>query len=155
VLADSLGARVLVDAARRIWTGDDPKGLWMLIVAGLAMIVNLVVLRLLQRYRQGEIQLRASWLFTRADVVANGGVIAAGILVVAIGSRYPDVIIGMAIGLYVIRESFEILRETRGGVSDESPDRRLLLLRAENVRKLLRPRCYTTKSSGAVQNDPA
>ena len=57
--------------------------------------------------------MRASWIFTRADVIANIGVIVAGILVLWTESRVPDLIIGCAIGLYVLREAFEILRESR------------------------------------------
>ena len=63
--------------------------------------------------KSGEVHLRATWIFTRADVIANLGVIAAGALVVATGSRMPDLVIGCAIGLYVLKEAFEILRDVR------------------------------------------
>ena len=36
-----------------------------------------------------------------------------GALVLLIDSAFPDPIVGMAIGLYVIREAIEILREAR------------------------------------------
>ena len=50
---------------------------------------------------------------TRADVVANLGVIVSGVLVAATGVRYPDLLVGAAIGIYVIKEAVEILREAR------------------------------------------
>jgi Co/Zn/Cd efflux system component len=71
---------------------------------------------LLRRYRQDEVHLRASWILTRADVIANVGVIAAGVLVIAAGSRWPDLIIGTGIGLYVLKEAAEIVREARSDV---------------------------------------
>ena len=108
-----LGAGVIVDATRRALLGSEPEGWVMFAVAALSLTVNATVLRMLRRYRAGEVHLRASWIFTRADVVANLGVIAAGSLVVWSGSRVPDLVIGIAIGLYVVKEAFEILRDAR------------------------------------------
>jgi len=113
VILALLGAGVIVDAVRRAVTTSDPEGLAMFAVATLSLIVNAAVLRLLRRYREGEVHLRASWIFTRADVIANLGVIAAGALVLATGSRIPDLVIGCAIGLYVLKEAAEILRNVR------------------------------------------
>ena len=53
------------------------------------------------------------WLFTRADVVANIGVILAGVLVWWLANPYPDYVIGTLIGLYVIKEAIEILHDAR------------------------------------------
>jgi Co/Zn/Cd efflux system component len=64
---------------------------------------------MLGRFREGEVHLRATWIFTRVDVIANIGVIASGLLVSLTGSRYPDLVAGTAIGVYVIKEAFEIL----------------------------------------------
>lgn len=46
-------------------------------------------------------------------VVANLGVILSGLLVLLTGSAMSDRIIGIAIGLYVIKEAIEILREAK------------------------------------------
>jgi Co/Zn/Cd efflux system component len=70
--------------------------------------VNSVVLVMLARYRRGEVHLRASWIFTRADVIANLAVILAALLVKITQSRMPDIVIGLAIGVYVVREAIEI-----------------------------------------------
>jgi Co/Zn/Cd efflux system component len=64
------------------------------------------------------VHLRATWIFTRADVVANVGVILAGVLVLWLGSPYPDYIIGTLIGLYVIKEAVEILGDARQARQD-------------------------------------
>jgi cation diffusion facilitator family transporter len=108
-----LGTGVIVDAVRRLLTESAPEGWVMFAVAALSLATNATVLRLLRRYREGEVHLRASWIFTRAGVIANVGVMFAGILVLLTGSRVPDLIIGCLVGLYVVREALEILRETR------------------------------------------
>jgi Co/Zn/Cd efflux system component len=63
---------------------------------------------MLARYRQGEVHLRASWIFTRADAIANLAVILAALLVRVTQSRMPDIVIGLAIGVHVVREAIEI-----------------------------------------------
>ncbi|WP_074443559.1 cation transporter [Saliniramus fredricksonii] len=85
----------------------------MVFVASIALAVNATVLKLLSRYRDGEVHLRATWIFTRADLVANMAVIVSGVAVLVTEIRALDLIVGAGIGIYVIREAFEILSEAR------------------------------------------
>jgi cation diffusion facilitator family transporter len=106
-----LGVGVLVEVARRVIFGAEPLSGWMIGISLLSLAVNVTVLRMLAPLKSGEVHLRATWLFTRADVVANLGVILAGVLVFWLHSPYPDFAIGTLIGLYVIKEAFGILRD--------------------------------------------
>jgi len=109
----ALGSGVVLETIHRAVAGSEPEG-WIIVGgAMLSLVINASVLRLLHRYRNGEAHLRASWIFTRADVVANVGVIAAGMLVLVTGSRVPDLVVGCLIGAYVIKEAVEILRDAR------------------------------------------
>lgn len=108
-----LGLAVLVEVGRRVLHGAAPASGWMIGTALLSLVVNVTALRLLSPLKSGEVHLRATWLFTRADVVANVGVILAGTLVLWSGSPYPDFVIGALIGLYVINEAMEILGDAR------------------------------------------
>jgi len=85
----------------------------MMAVSFLALALNTYVLRLLRRQRSDEIHMRAAWIFTRADVVANAAAIVAGIAVLLTGIRHFDLIVGAAIELYVVKEALEILSEAR------------------------------------------
>lgn len=115
VLLLMLGAGVLIDAIRRATGGSEPDSEIIMVTATLSLVVNAYVIRTLTRFRRGEVHLRAAWLFTRADVVANIGVIVAGLVVMATGSAVPDLVAGVAIGLYVMGEARGILRNaTRG-----------------------------------------
>lgn len=106
-----LGVGVLVDVLRRAISGEPPEGLIMIGVAAVALAVNATVLQLLKRHRDEGVHLRATWIFTRADVVANIAVIIAGVAVLMSGIRYIDLIAGAGIGLYVVKEALEILRD--------------------------------------------
>lgn len=107
------GLGVLAETVRRAFAGSEPAGLWMICVALVALGVNAYVLRLLQRQRGDGVHLRAAWIFTRADVIANAAVIASGLAVMATGLAWFDLAIGFLIGLYVIKEALEILSEAR------------------------------------------
>lgn len=113
-----LGIGVLVEVGRRVIQGAEPLSGWMIATAFLSLIVNLIVIRMLAPLKSGEVHLRATWIFTRADVVANIGVILAGLLVWWLASPYPDFVIGVLIGLYVIKEAIEILRTARRAHKD-------------------------------------
>lgn len=100
-----LGISVLLDVARRFISGEPPEGVLMIAVAAAALAVNAVVLRLLNKQRKDEVHIWATWIFTRADVVANAAVIGSGIAVLLTGSRYFDLAVGTGIGLYVAKEA--------------------------------------------------
>ena len=118
-----LGIGILVEVGRRFAYGAEPLSAWMIATALLSLGVNVTVFRLLAPMKSGEVHLRATWIFTRADVVANLGVILAGLMVLWLGVPYPDYVIGSLIGLYVIKEAIEILRDARGEANDGSPMR--------------------------------
>lgn len=117
-----LGLAVLVEVGRRVFFGAEPLSGWMIGTAMLSLVVNLIVLRMLAPLKSGEVHLRATWIFTRADVVANVGVILAGVLVLWLSSPYPDFVIGALIGLYVIKEAAEILLDARADAGGSSHD---------------------------------
>jgi Co/Zn/Cd efflux system component len=50
--------------------------------------------------------LRATWIFTRGDVIANLAVILSGLTIFLTGFRFVDLIVGAAIGLHVIAARF-------------------------------------------------
>ena len=113
-----LGLGVLLEVGRRVFQGAEPLSGWMIGTACLSLVVNLTVLRMLAPLKSGEVHLRATWIFTRADVVANVGVVVAGLLVLVLASPYPDYVIGTLIGLYVIKEALEILSDARKALSE-------------------------------------
>lgn len=120
-----LGVGVLFEVSRRLVYGAEPLSEWMIGTALLSLAVNLTVLRMLAPMKSGEVHLRATWLFTRADVVANLGVILAGLLISWLGVPYPDYVIGTLIGFYVIKEAINILREAKSEANNatECPER--------------------------------
>jgi len=106
-----LGLGVLFDIVRRTIVGSEPESLMMMTVGTVALIANTICLRLIYKHRQGEVHMRASWIFSKNDVIANLGVIIAGVLVAWLASPWPDLIIGLIIATIVVRGGVHIFRD--------------------------------------------
>lgn len=104
----ALGA--LTETGRRILVGAEPQAVGMMSVALLALLANVACLLLIARHRHGGAHMRASYIFSANDVMANAGVIAAGALVAWTGSAWPDWVIGVLIGVVVLLGAVRILR---------------------------------------------
>jgi len=107
-LALALGA--FLEVARRAALGSEPEPPTMIGVSALALAANVACLALIHRHRHRGAHMRASYIFSANDVLANLGVIAAGALVAATGSHLPDLVIGAAIAGLVLRGALRILR---------------------------------------------
>lgn len=83
----------------------------MIFVGIVALVANTVCLVLIYKHRQGEVHMRASWIFSKNDVIANLGVIGGGLLVAYTGSSWPDLIIGLLIATIVIRGGLHIIKD--------------------------------------------
>lgn len=106
-----LGAGIVAEVVRRWLLGSEPVGLVMMAYSVVSFAVNLYVLTQLAQFRHGEVHLRASYICTRADVLANIAVFISGGIVAATGLQIVDLIVGLGIGLYVLKEAVEILHE--------------------------------------------
>lgn len=101
----------LFEVGRRFLNPEETPAFEAMIgISMLALAGNVLSLYLLQKSRSQEAHMQASMIFTSNDVVANLGVISAGILVLVTHSRFPDLLIGLAIFAIVGRGAFRILR---------------------------------------------
>jgi len=84
----------------------------MIIVSVFALAANAICVILLQRSKS-DVHMRASLIFTSMDVIANLGVIAAGILVHLTRSNIPDLVVGAIVFILVLQGAYRILRLAR------------------------------------------
>ena len=116
----TLGMFALIDVGRRSLVGSEPQPTMMMSVSLAALAANLVCLAILTKHREGEVHMRATWICSRNDVIANLGVIIAGALVAFTASRLPDLIIGCIIALIVTRGGFQIWGEAKSASKGET-----------------------------------
>ena len=108
-----LGALVLVDVVRRLIYGSEPESLFMIFVGMAALAANVICLVLIAKHKEGEVHMRASWIFSKNDVIANLGIILGGGLVYLLDSRFPDLVIGAVISAIVVRGGIHIIKDAR------------------------------------------
>jgi len=103
-----------VEVLRRfLISSETPIFQWMIIISSLALGGNLVSLWLINKAKSKEAHMQASAIFTSNDIIVNGGVILAGILVYFLESKWPDLIIGGIVFTFVMRGAIKILKISR------------------------------------------
>lgn len=111
ILLVVMALSLLAEIIRRFITGTEPIGTAMIVTAIANAATNLVNLKLLRSHRERGVHLKASWIFTTNDMIANFGIVASGIAVMAFKSPLPDLLIGLAVVGIVLRGAWTILEE--------------------------------------------
>ncbi|GAC04456.1 MAG: cation transporter [Alteromonadaceae bacterium] len=108
-----LGVIILIDITRRLFLGSEPISSLMIGMGFIALIANVACLVIIRNHKNDEVHMRASWIFSANDVIANMGVIIAGVLVVWLDSRVPDLVIGCIVSIVVLRGAWMILKDAK------------------------------------------
>lgn len=82
----------------------------MIIISMLALAGNAICLYLLSKSKSREAHMQASMIFTSNDVIANLGVIVAGVIVYLTDSKLPDLTVGAIVFIIVGRGAYRILQ---------------------------------------------
>ena len=109
----TLGAAALLEVTRRFLVGSAPQPGYMIGVALVALVANAICLRAVARHRDEGIHMRASYIFSQNDVLANLAVIVSGVLVAITAMPLWDLAAGAGIGLLVLSGGIRILRASR------------------------------------------
>ncbi|WP_285449024.1 cation transporter [Xanthomonas sp. LMC-A-07] len=80
------------------------------VVAAANFLANLVCLRLLWPYRDGDINLASAWACSRNDVYEGVAVLAASGAVWALGSGWPDLLIAVGLLVVFLRSAWQVAR---------------------------------------------
>lgn len=108
-----LGILILLDIARRLYGESEPHSWFMIGVGTVALVANVICLILIRKHNNDEVHMRASWIFSANDVIANLGVVIAGIFVMVFEQRWPDIVIGSIISVLILRGAYRILTDAK------------------------------------------
>lgn len=106
------GLGVLAEAGWKIVHPVLPDAPVMGAVGALALAANLVCFFLLYRHRGDNLNLRSTWLCSRNDLFANTGVLMAAAASYALVSRWPDIVVGVAIAALFLHSAWDVLRQS-------------------------------------------
>lgn len=115
----ALGLMIIIDIVRRIFVGSEPVSVLMIGVGVIALIANIYCLKLIDKHKNGEVHMRASWIFSKNDIIANTGVIIGGVLVWLLDSRWPDLVIGAFISLVILNGARLIIKDARSELHND------------------------------------
>ena len=94
-------------------------------VSVLALLANGTCLALLSKHRHEDINMSSVWECSRNDIASNLAVFAAAGGVWLLDSRWPDVLVGLALAVLFMRSAVRVLRsamrELNGGASPQGP----------------------------------
>lgn len=106
-----LGIGIAVNVAVKIGSGVPPSSTLMLAFGGLALVANVVCLRLLWGFRAQDVNMASTFECSRNDVVSNLGVLIAAGLVAWLASPWPDIVIGSAMALLFLRSALRVIAD--------------------------------------------
>lgn len=108
-----LGIGVIAYAAWRALHAVPPEADLMGGIGVVALTVNVSAALLLARFRHGYSNVRAIWLFSRNDSLANIAVIIAAALVAYFHSTWPDILVAVAIAGLFLHSAINIINDAR------------------------------------------
>lgn len=109
------------EAILRIIAPEPVKGLIMLIVALIGLLANLAAVLLLRGDAKRNINVKAAYLHLFGDTLSSVAVIVGGIMIYFFDLFWLDPIITILIGIYIIKETWTILKQTIDILMQGSP----------------------------------
>lgn len=107
-----LGLAVLAQVGYHVVVPVSPMGVVMMAVSAVALAANAGCGVLLLGFRHEDINMRAVWLCTRNDALGNAGTIVGGALVLLLGSKWPDLVVGGGMAFLLVRTAVSVGRES-------------------------------------------
>ena len=104
-----MGFGVLATTVYRVFIIQLPEAVLMGSLGVIALVVNVTCAAILLRYREGDANVRAVWLFSRNDAIGNAAVVIAAFAVGATSSYWPDLIVAAVIAGLFIHSSIKII----------------------------------------------
>ena len=103
---------LLGEAVERLFREHDVDGQIMIVVAGVALLVNLATVALLHALLRGNMNVRAAYLHNLSDSFSSFGVVLAGVAIVFFGATWVDSAMTILVSAYVLKQSVPDIRRS-------------------------------------------
>lgn len=103
---------LFVEAFKRFKNPEPIKGMVMLIVAVIGLIANFVSVLLLHSHSTKNLNIKAAYLHLLGDTVSSVAVIIGGVFIYFFQVNWIDPLITILIGIYLLRETFNVLKQS-------------------------------------------
>jgi cobalt-zinc-cadmium efflux system protein len=140
VVLFGVAAYILYEAYRRFVEPPEVLGLQMFLVATVGLVINLISAYLLFAGQKSSLNMRGAFYEVVGDLLGSVAVIVAGILIALTGLNVIDPIASVAIGLFILPRTWNLIREAVDILLEATPkgidiaEVRRHILEAEGVR---------------------
>jgi cobalt-zinc-cadmium efflux system protein len=112
---------LIKEAIDRFYHPSPIAGSLMLIVASLGLVANAIGTLLLKKGSENNINLRAAYFHLLSDAVSSLAVIVGAVFIIYFQIYWIDPVLTILISLYILKETFEIVKESVDVVMMSSP----------------------------------
>jgi cobalt-zinc-cadmium efflux system protein len=105
----------------RIHNPEPVDSVIMLIVAAVGLLANLFAVIILKKDSASSLNIKAAYLHLIGDAMSSVAVIAGGLLMLRFKIYWIDPIVTFLIGIYIMKETIEIVRQTVSILMQQTP----------------------------------
>ena len=121
VLLFGVAGYVLVEAVRRFGEPPEVPGVPVLIAGAIGLGANIVSFLLLRRGAAESLNVRGAYLEVLADMIGSFGVLISAAITLT-GWYYADMVVGVAIGVWVLPRTYLLARRSLRILFQHSPE---------------------------------
>ena len=107
-----VGLYLVYEAIGRLFVPQPVEGWTIVVVAGIALIVDLATAILTYSMSKNSMNIKAAFLHNVSDAMASVGVVVAGTLILLYGWYWTDTLLTLMIAGYVLWQGFSMLPKT-------------------------------------------
>jgi cobalt-zinc-cadmium efflux system protein len=108
----------------------------VIVIAAIGIILNAVAVYLLHKSSGDDLNMRAVYLHFLSDALSSVGVMVGGVVIYYFEAYWIDPALTVLIGLYILKESYEILKESANILMQGTPKTVDIDEMAEELEKL-------------------
>ncbi|HYR07293.1 MAG TPA: cation diffusion facilitator family transporter [Longimicrobium sp.] len=112
---------IFIEAVRRFYAPEPVMGLTVMWIAAGGLAVNVIGLLVLHGGKDESLNIRGAWLHMLTDALGSVGAILGGLAVWAMGWRWADPAVSIAIAVLVLYSSWHLLRESINVLLEATP----------------------------------
>jgi len=103
---------IFYEAYNRLLHPEEIKGLFMLVVASVGLLANGIGIILLRKSAHTSLNVKSAFFHIVGDTISSGGVIVGGLLILYTGWYLIDPLIGIFIGILILRGAYALIMES-------------------------------------------
>lgn len=116
-----IGSYIIYEAINRLHNPKEVPGLWMILIASSAFVINTISTLLLRKDAHHDLNVKSAYLHLLTDALESLAVVITGVLIYLKEWYLLDPIISIAIGVFVIKSAWSILTETVHILTEGTP----------------------------------